>query len=537
MRFLTRFVFVFVFAAVAAPAAYAAWTKLPLPSGFSFDGALQPKGLEGDLFLSEENSVYLWEKNSGVFKELLRLPRDEGRLQLLSFENNPEYVFLLSPKKLLRLDVRAAYEPDHIFQSQNEDKALYAFFAFGNRWFLGRKDGLFESGDLGKTWARSRLFQSQEEVHAIVSDGINLWWATSRSVCFSKNMTLSKKCSPVLSESSDLDEQEDSPPPAIHFAQGAEKKSLWMSSQKNIYRWNSNVETWDYLSLSGLTEDSILDLAFSEKEDRLLAATPNAIFGYSSLSGNWHQEEVGSIGLRAESLTQTPSGVIAASANGVYFYGSPIEGGKPIRLFDPIKTDLFEKLMRLEPSIRAIQKEVVRYTNTSNGKIKRWQILSRLSALLPDVGYGKDISRSNNIDLDRGSTSEADVYIEGPGNIDKDWSFDISWDLGDFIFNSDQTSIDSRQKLMVDQRHDFLTEATRIYYERRRLLAELLFAPADDFLTHEKNLIRLHELTALLDAMTDGYFSEKLAVVYNQNDDLAQLWLFSAHGNSLGASV
>jgi len=52
-----------------------------------------------------------------------------------------------------------------------------------------------------------------------------------------------------------------------------------------------------------------------------------------------------------------------------------------------------------------------------------------------------------------------------------------SWHLSDFIWSSNQTSIDSREKLMVELRNDLAAEANRIYFERRRLQMESMFNP------------------------------------------------------------
>jgi hypothetical protein len=59
-------------------------------------------------------------------------------------------------------------------------------------------------------------------------------------------------------------------------------------------------------------------------------------------------------------------------------------------------------------------------------------------------------------------------------------------------------------------REDILNEVTRIYFERRRLQIEALKMPAqqDDFFVERK--MRIEELTALIDALTGGEFSEAM---------------------------
>ena len=89
------------------------------------------------------------------------------------------------------------------------------------------------------------------------------------------------------------------------------------------------------------------------------------------------------------------------------------------------------------------------------------------------------------------------------------------------IWNPDQTSIDSRSKLMVELREDVLDQITRLYFERRRVQQELTQAKSNEVsgnldreLKSEKEM-RLEELTALIDALTGGGFSRKMEENYS----------------------
>ena len=81
---------------------------------------------------------------------------------------------------------------------------------------------------------------------------------------------------------------------------------------------------------------------------------------------------------------------------------------------------------------------------------------------------------------------------------------------------------------MVELRGDLLSEATRIYYERRRLQIDLVFTPPASEQEHLENLLRLDELTALLDGMTDGFFSKRLERLYDEHPRLNKLWTYQA---------
>ena len=90
-------------------------------------------------------------------------------------------------------------------------------------------------------------------------------------------------------------------------------------------------------------------------------------------------------------------------------------------------------------------------------------------ALLPQVSVGVDRNTADLWHWEGGSTTKTDDDILRRGKDTVDWDLTLSWDLGDLIWNNDQTSIDTRSKLMVQLRNDILDEATRTYFERLRL--------------------------------------------------------------------
>ena len=61
---------------------------------------------------------------------------------------------------------------------------------------------------------------------------------------------------------------------------------------------------------------------------------------------------------------------------------------------------------------------------------------------------------------------------------------------------------------MVQLRNDILDQVNRTYFERRRLQQELLASPPKDEHALIEKQLRLEELTADLDGLTGGYFSE-----------------------------
>ena len=65
---------------------------------------------------------------------------------------------------------------------------------------------------------------------------------------------------------------------------------------------------------------------------------------------------------------------------------------------------------------------------------------------------------------------------------------------------------------MVQLRDDIVDEVTRAYFERRRLQVRLLTDPPGDQQALLDQELRLQELTALIDGLTGGQFSQRMKV-------------------------
>ena len=160
-----------------------------------------------------------------------------------------------------------------------------------------------------------------------------------------------------------------------------------------------------------------------------------------------------------------------------------------------------------EPPVAEIQEVAIRYAEVHTEKIEGWRRNAKMKALLPDfdLDYDKTIYS--------GTSSRSGSFWVGP----RDWSVGLTWKLGDLIWNSSQTSIDTRSKLMVQLRDDILDEVTRLYFQRRRLQIELLMSPPTEIKEQVDKKLRLQELTADIDALTGGYLSERLSKVESRN--------------------
>jgi len=160
-----------------------------------------------------------------------------------------------------------------------------------------------------------------------------------------------------------------------------------------------------------------------------------------------------------------------------------------------------------EPTIREMQEAAIKYAEVHPEKIEKWRSAAKQKALLPDVSVGIDRHVTDYYHWDAGQNPD----VLQKGNDVVSWDVTMSWDLGDLIWTSDQTSIDTRSRLMVQLRDDILDEITRTYFERRRLQIEAQLSPSHELMEGLEQELRIQELTADLDALTGGYFSLQLA--------------------------
>jgi hypothetical protein len=163
-----------------------------------------------------------------------------------------------------------------------------------------------------------------------------------------------------------------------------------------------------------------------------------------------------------------------------------------------------------EPKINEVQAAAIKYAEVEPEKISRWREKAAKKAFLPKLSASVNRDTSDLWHWESGSTTKTgdDVLIRGRDTVG--WDVTLTWDLGEVIWNEDQTSIDVRSRLMVELRDDILDEVTKLYFERLRVKMELDNLSIEDRKKRLEKELRLEELTASLDALTGGYFSRRI---------------------------
>jgi len=164
-----------------------------------------------------------------------------------------------------------------------------------------------------------------------------------------------------------------------------------------------------------------------------------------------------------------------------------------------------------EPSIREVQEAAILYTRSHPDIIDSWRFRARTNALMPEfrakvnTNFDRDLRTRTNTDA-----SEAVVRTTDDNNT-LQLEFRATWDLDRVIFDRNELGVWREAVRMSNLRDRVVDEVTRRYYERRRLQVDLELSPPTELGDRVRKELRVQELSADLDAMTGGWFSEKLS--------------------------
>jgi len=266
---------------------------------------------------------------------------------------------------------------------------------------------------------------------------------------------------------------------------------IYIGTHNGVFISRDSGKLWKKVSSIGLGNSKINFITVDSAG--LYAATDDGVFRFDDKKEIWQGL---SAGMTAQAINMV---VLDREEANLWSVGD----GGVFRMVLPGGPALYRKknspaLSENEPTIREIQQAAIKYAEVGAKKIKGWRTGARYRSLLPELSLDYD----KTISYDSGS----DKYFVGP----RDWGVSFKWDLADLIWNPYQKDIDVRSRLMVQLRDDVLDEVTHLYYERRRLEAELMLSlPKSDNARIGKEL-QLQELTAGIDALTDGYLSERI---------------------------
>jgi len=350
--------------------------------------------------------------------------------------------------------------------------------------------GIYKSKDLGKNWDRVVFNQESAAVTEVQT-------------------TL---------EQFDVEEMAAAPfASSLVFIEGSGQ--IYAATREGLMEGMAETISWNRMDGQNLPSRKINTLVKSARN--MYVAMDYGVFQWDFKARSFRDISQGLDSLRVNTLCYNPYGnyLLAGTSKGLFKLSYPeldlsflhargVESNRP-----SIDIKAVMGHFRNEPPIEEIQAAAIRYAEVHPSKIEVWRKAAALKAFLPSLSLDYDLSSDENIDLDRGGTADPDQFIAGPEERSRDWSVGLSWDLSELIWNNDQTSIDTRSRLMVELRDDVLNQVTHLYFERRRLQVEMALSDAQDLPVKIEKELRLQELTANIDALTGGYLSRKIKAV------------------------
>lgn len=377
--------------------------------------------------------------------------------------------------------------------------------------YVGTANGLYFRRWGESAWQQVHRDIGQKPVSRLVGDGNYVYAATDSEIYrFEKS---GEEVSRVYSLASRSMDEMDVVDGELILSQqmrdmvvSVDRKKIFVATAQKIISSSDEGGTWQEISVQGLPVQGArkMLIGFDESGVQLLyLTTDNGLFCYRD--GYWSSQVDGIGNIPANDVIEDDLGnMYLASDDGIYIKSGADTNPKGLasRQIDFAASVLdFEH----EPTIRDVQKMAIKYANVDPKQINSWHNQSRAKAFFPTWSMGLSRADSDIYHWDTGANP--DVLTKGRDYVD--WSTSLSWDFSDLIWSSDHTSIDSRSKLMSELRQDILDQATRLYFERRRIQMELAAKKEMTMDLYIEKTIRLQELTALLDGLTGGEFSQR----------------------------
>ncbi|MFA5115320.1 MAG: hypothetical protein WC469_04565 [Candidatus Omnitrophota bacterium] len=385
--------------------------------------------------------------------------------------------------------------------------------------YLGTRGGLFASRDNGRSWSRESGRIGKEDIKAIgcslkdkfiyVASCGGIYRAIPGEQEWGRIFVAYPQADNGDREEAAEKEETDNGAQINYLSVEQTSGDIYVATRRGVYRSIDRGQSWKSLADYGLLSRNV-KFILAARDSRVYAVTDSGIFLY--FGERWLELSFGLAAgeLRAVACDKEDN-LYAASEMGLF--RAVIKD----RVYDESDNSAVCRYQG-ELQINEVQQAAIKYAEVDPEKIIRWRKQAARRAILPKLTISADRDRnstiSNSIWGTAGSSSSPGKYFVGPDDETRyhnnGWGVSLSWELGDLVWNDAQTSIDVRSRLMVELRNDILDEVTRVYFERLRVKAELDGLSIEDRNKRQIKELRVAELTALLDAMTGGYFSRAL---------------------------
>ncbi|MBI5149489.1 MAG: hypothetical protein HZA28_01785 [Candidatus Omnitrophica bacterium] len=496
------------------------------------------------IFAATDRALYKSSDGGRNYQSVFQASGESGGINDVSIDPRADNIYVATDTGLYSGPAAGKNWQRSFYSSEERSRKCLAILGVEGTLYLGTGGGLFYKPAGENNWAPVGNELSGKAVNHIASGGRFIYFATDDAVYdldrrtsgYSRIFTAGVARTAVADESEGVPEsfglrytesEGEITQPLVRFVRVAQDDdtTIYVATARGIYLSGDRGTHWRLLANPPVALETLnAFVILGEEEDRrLLVGTKRGAFLFDD--GRWTPMYQGMETNRINDLVKDARGRVCAATDAGVFYLSPGQAlpSASASFFtqtqNPHRFDLFPYSGNKsggdidsadEPTIRQVHRWAIDYAEVSPDKIKNWRASAGKRALLPDLSVGMDRGDGEVFHWDTGTNP--DTLLKGRDLLS--WDVSLSWDLGDLVWSTDQTTIDSRSKLMVELREDILDQVTRLYFERRRLQFELAADALEPAAEFDKQL-RVEELTALLDAFTGGEFSREIAKGHN----------------------
>jgi len=167
-----------------------------------------------------------------------------------------------------------------------------------------------------------------------------------------------------------------------------------------------------------------------------------------------------------------------------------------------------------EPDVQSVHRAALRYLSLDPGRIAALRRGVARRGWLPILSFRatRDHGRSRHADYDEAFISgEMRRFNDRNDDRDRDLELQllVSWDFGDIAYYPEAIDVSREAREVIELRDDVLDEITQLYFERRRVIAELALQP--DAPAAREFRLRAAQLAAGIDAWTGGWFGRQIS--------------------------
>jgi len=167
-----------------------------------------------------------------------------------------------------------------------------------------------------------------------------------------------------------------------------------------------------------------------------------------------------------------------------------------------------------EPPVDAVRRAALAYLDLGPGRLRRLRRGAARRGWLPQVSLRLD----RDVVTDRRDDRD-ETFVSGGHRLlfdrqrDRRATFEatlqLSWDLGDVVYHPESVDASRETRQLVELRDDVLDEIHQLYFERQRVLLQLLTLEPDQAVEAARLRLRAEELAAGIDAWTGGWFGRR----------------------------